>query len=116
MGSDLRASESSLALTSRLALGTVQFGLAYGVANQSGQVALAEAAKIVEEARNRGLDTLDTAIAYGESELRLGRIGIAGWRGVSKLPERVSITRAAKDLEPLRPASASIRRSCDSTR
>jgi aryl-alcohol dehydrogenase-like predicted oxidoreductase len=87
MGSDIDASKGSLALMSRLALGTVQFGLAYGIANQSGQVSLAEAAKIVAQARDHGLDTLDTAIAYGESELRLGQIGISGWRIVSKLPQ-----------------------------
>jgi aryl-alcohol dehydrogenase-like predicted oxidoreductase len=87
MGSDIGASKGSLALMSRLALGTVQFGLAYGIANQSGQVSLAEAAKIVAQAREHGLDTLDTASAYGESEPRLGQIGISGWRIVSKLPQ-----------------------------
>jgi aryl-alcohol dehydrogenase-like predicted oxidoreductase len=71
---------------SRLALGTAQFGLVYGIANNSGQVSPLEAAKIVEQAPERGLDTLDTAIAYGESERRLGQIGVASWRVVSKLP------------------------------
>ena len=33
-----------------------------------------------------GLHTLDTAIAYGESEQRLGEIGIERWRVISKLP------------------------------
>ena len=32
------------------------------------------------------MDTLDTAIAYGESERRLGEIGIGRWRVVTKLP------------------------------
>ena len=70
----------------RLALGTVQFGLPYGVANEGGQVPLAEAQAIVEQARKNGLDTVDTAIAYGDSEERLGRIGLAGWRVITKLP------------------------------
>ena len=73
-------------MTSRLALGTVQFGLRYGVANTSGQVSSGEAAAILQQARAAGIDTLDTAIAYGESEQRLGEIGVEGWRGVSKLP------------------------------
>jgi len=76
-----------LAPMSRLALGTVQFGLRYGVANQGERVSLEEAARIVRHARDGGLDTLDTAIAYGDSELRLGEIGIGGWRVVSKLPD-----------------------------
>ena len=70
----------------RLALGTVQFGLLYGVANQTGQVSRDEAATIIGHAWAAGLDTLDTAIAYGESEQRLGEIGIGQWRVISKLP------------------------------
>jgi aryl-alcohol dehydrogenase-like predicted oxidoreductase len=70
----------------RLALGTVQFGLRYGVANTSGQVAPTAIAAILRRAREAGIDTLDTAIAYGESEARLGDAGVASWRLVTKLP------------------------------
>ncbi len=70
----------------RLALGTVQFGAAYGVANRSGQTTRREAATIISRAREAGMDTLDTAIAYGESEQRLGEVGVNDWRLVTKLP------------------------------
>lgn len=70
----------------RLALGTVQFGLNYGIANERGQVDLAEARSIVEYASEYGIDTLDTAIAYGDGEQRLGQIGVQDWQIVSKLP------------------------------
>ena len=73
-------------LSSRLALGTAQFGLRYGIANRTGQVAHGEAARIVERARSAGLDTIDTAIAYGDSESTLGEVGVAAWCIVSKLP------------------------------
>ncbi|MEP7242283.1 MAG: aldo/keto reductase [Gammaproteobacteria bacterium] len=73
-------------MNKRLALGTVQLGVPYGVANQQGQVPREEAAAIVAHARLAGLDTLDTAIAYGTSESRLGEIGVGEWRVVSKLP------------------------------
>jgi len=73
-------------MASKLALGTAQFGLKYGIANGRGQVALDEVAAIVRFAWQKGIDTLDTAVAYGESETRLGRIGVTGWRVVSKLP------------------------------
>jgi hypothetical protein len=62
----------------KLALGTVQFGRPYGIANQSGQVSRAEAKVILALARSAGIDTLDTAIAYGESETCLGAVGAAG--------------------------------------
>jgi aryl-alcohol dehydrogenase-like predicted oxidoreductase len=70
----------------RLALGTVQFGMNYGIANQSGQVTPDEARSIVALSRASGLDTLDTAMSYGDSEQRLGQIGVNDWRIVSKLP------------------------------
>jgi aryl-alcohol dehydrogenase-like predicted oxidoreductase len=70
----------------KLALGTVQIGLAYGVANQGGAVALPEVAAILEQARALGIDTLDTAVAYGESEEVLGRLGTEGFAIISKLP------------------------------
>ncbi len=73
-------------MNSRLALGTVQFGLPYGIANRTGQVSLREAAAILTCARAGGVETLDTAIAYGESEQRLGEIGVGGWQVISKLP------------------------------
>jgi aryl-alcohol dehydrogenase-like predicted oxidoreductase len=71
----------------KLALGTVQFGLPYGVANATGQVERAAVAAVLKHARQAGINTLDTAIAYGESEQRLGEAGVEGWRIVSKLPE-----------------------------
>lgn len=72
--------------TGRLAVGTVQFGLPYGIANRTGQVPLHEAAAILARARDAGIDTLQTAIGYGDSEQRLGQIGVGHWRVVSKLP------------------------------
>ena len=73
-------------VSSRIALGTVQFGLSYGIANRFGQVSRKEAAAILVHALAAGLDTLDTAIAYGDSELQLGEIGVQQWQVISKLP------------------------------
>lgn len=70
----------------RLALGTVQFGLPYGVANKSGQVSRAEAKLMLRLAFENGIDTLDTAMAYGESEKYLGEIGVETFKVVTKLP------------------------------
>lgn len=70
----------------KLALGTAQFGLAYGIANIEGQVTGDAAGKILARAREAGMNTIDTAIAYGQSEQRLGEAGVEGWQIVSKLP------------------------------
>jgi aryl-alcohol dehydrogenase-like predicted oxidoreductase len=70
----------------KLALGTAQFGLDYGVANISGQTSLREVERIIHRARLAGIDMLDTAAAYGSSEQVLGEIGLNGWKVVSKVP------------------------------
>jgi aryl-alcohol dehydrogenase-like predicted oxidoreductase len=70
----------------RLAIGTAQFGLSYGVANQGGKVSLNEVKKILAHARQSGINLLDTAIAYGDSENVLGGVGIDQWEVITKLP------------------------------
>ena len=47
----------------RLALGTVQFGLDYGISNRAGEVQDQELDAILALARQLGVDTLDTAQA-----------------------------------------------------
>jgi aryl-alcohol dehydrogenase-like predicted oxidoreductase len=59
---------------SKLGLGTVQFGVAYGVSNTGGQVALPVARAIVERARHSGMRLIDTAPAYGTSEAVVGQL------------------------------------------
>ncbi len=58
---------------SRLMLGTVQFGLDYGVANKSGQPPYEAARDMVAAAWAAGVNCFDTAAAYGNSEEVLGR-------------------------------------------
>jgi aryl-alcohol dehydrogenase-like predicted oxidoreductase len=72
---------------SRLAIGTAQFGMAYGIANRLGQVQPNAIATMLEVATQAGVDTLDTAINYGNSEAALGRAGVGPFRVVTKLPE-----------------------------
>lgn len=69
----------------KLALGTVQFGLDYGIANCRGRVPVDEVVQILQMARAAGVDTLDTAIGYGDSEAVLGHAGVAGFRVITKV-------------------------------
>ena len=68
----------------KLALGTVQFGLDYGVTNQDGQVTIEEVESILDFAKVNGIDTLDTASRYGNSEQVLGDAGVDGYQIVTK--------------------------------
>lgn len=70
----------------RLALGTVQFGLPYGIANQAGKVSRPEAKAMLQLAADSDIDTLDTAIAYGDSENCLGEVCTQNFKLVTKLP------------------------------
>lgn len=62
-------------VSSRLGLGTVQFGLDYGVTNAAGRVAPEDVNSILDRAASDGISTLDTAFLYGESEAVVGRSG-----------------------------------------
>ncbi len=71
----------------KLALGTVQFGLDYGVSNTQGQVCPEEVNRILTFAKQQGINTLDTAPAYGNSEEVLGKTGLATqFDIISKIP------------------------------
>lgn len=59
--------------SARLGVGTVQFGLAYGVTNQVGKVGVEEAASILRFARQNDITTIDTAALYGDSEATIGQ-------------------------------------------
>lgn len=56
-----------------LCLGTVQFGMKYGINNQIGrQPARDESFEMLNYAVDHGIDTIDTAAAYGEAEEIIG--------------------------------------------
>lgn len=76
---------------SQFMLGTVQFGRDYGIANKTGQPPYPKVLEILECAAANGVNCLDTAATYGESEKVLGNamreLGIAGQMVVvSKTP------------------------------
>lgn len=82
----------------RIALGTAQFGMHYGIANKKGQVPVEEAALMVAYASACGISVIDTAIAYGESEACLGQVGVNQFAIVTKLPgvpDNIDISDAA---------------------
>ena len=56
----------------KLVLGTVQLGMNYGLNNTHGQPTKEESLLILDEALAAGIDTFDTAYAYGNAEEVLG--------------------------------------------
>jgi aryl-alcohol dehydrogenase-like predicted oxidoreductase len=68
----------------KLALGTVQFGLDYGVTNNSGKVQIKEVRSILEFAKNNDINVLDTAARYGNSEEVLGSADVGDFQVITK--------------------------------
>lgn len=57
----------------KLGLGTVQFGVPYGVANARGKLSDAETGRVIDLAVAAGIEMIDTASGYGDAEEVLGR-------------------------------------------
>ena len=57
---------------SKIILGTVQFGLNYGINNTRGKTPIQEVYPILDFAYSKGVMTLDTASGYGDSEEIIG--------------------------------------------
>jgi aryl-alcohol dehydrogenase-like predicted oxidoreductase len=56
----------------KIALGTVQFGLDYGISNSRGKIPKNEVFEILNKAYNFKIKILDTAESYGKSEQLIG--------------------------------------------
>jgi len=68
----------------KLAIGTVQFGLDYGVTNQIGKTSTDEVKRILEHAKNQNIQMIDTSPAYGESEEVLGKQNLDSFKVITK--------------------------------
>ncbi|HMO61130.1 MAG TPA: aldo/keto reductase [Ferruginibacter sp.] len=83
-------------LSHKLGLGTVQFGLKYGISNTSGQTTAPEVSRILQYAATQGITVIDTASAYGNAEAVLGENDLSSFSVVSKFitPDSVNTIEA----------------------
>ena len=79
-------------LFSKLAIGSAQFGMNYGIANKSGMVENHEMKKILDLAFQSGIDTIDTAINYADSEKKIGKYLLSNksknWKIITKISSK----------------------------
>lgn len=74
-------------LNHRIEIGGVQFGSIYGVSNTSSrEVSYSEVSNILNYAQSVGINCIDTAISYGDSERKLGAHGVSNYQVITKLP------------------------------
>jgi len=69
---------------SKIALGTVQFGVNYGINSIGGKVKSSEAVDILNYAYSKNISLLDTAPSYGNSEKVLGDANINNFEIITK--------------------------------
>lgn len=97
----------------RIALGTAQFGLDYGITNVGGRLGDDAAREVLRAAEAHGWTLLDTAGGYGDSEERLGALlrGQTGtsWEIITKTPAANKENFAPHDLAPFQAAWAASR-------
>lgn len=85
-------------LIKKIVLGTVQFGLDYGINNLSGQVPQVEVDAILNLAHQGGIGILDTSAVYGNSEIVLGNSLIKleqDFKIISKYPQSTDSVETA---------------------
>ena len=70
----------------KLGLGTVQWGLPYGIANQHAVTSPDVVTKLLTTARSFGIKVLDTASLYGKSEAVLGKNDLNDFKIITKTP------------------------------
>jgi aryl-alcohol dehydrogenase-like predicted oxidoreductase len=70
----------------RIVLGGAQLGLPYGILNGGETLSREEVARILDTAVDLGIDSIDTAIAYGQSESIIGETSQNRFSIISKLP------------------------------
>ena len=70
---------------SKLALGTANFGLEYGVKNLHTKLSDPEIGDIIKVANEAGIKTVDTAQAYGNCEQRLAPLLNSKFEVVTKV-------------------------------
>ena len=75
-------------LPMRLGLGTVRFGLNYGLGDFRGKVSSQEVKRIIDLAESNGISYIDTASSYGNSEQILGQglVGKKNFKLTTKTP------------------------------
>jgi aryl-alcohol dehydrogenase-like predicted oxidoreductase len=80
----------------KIGIGSANFGSNYGINNPNGKIATEEVKRIIMCARSFGIDTIDTAAGYGDSEPVLGDCGVKDFHVITKIdpraqtPERIN--------------------------
>ena len=82
----------------KLVLGTAQLGMAYGVNNYKGQPNSKESESIIKLAISNGIEYLDTAREYGDSEKVIGKVVKGSWASRVQIITKLSALSACSNI------------------
>ena len=71
----------------KIVIGTANFGMDYGIGNNQKKLSDSDILDIINTSKKIGVDTIDTAISYGNSLNRLGKFGIDNFKIITKFPK-----------------------------
>lgn len=80
----------------KIILGTVQFGIKYGINNKNDKPSKTQAFAILDEARRSGIERLDTADAYGDAVDVIGKYHLS--HNAFKILSKFSFSDNGKDV------------------
>jgi aryl-alcohol dehydrogenase-like predicted oxidoreductase len=83
----------------KLGLGTVQFGIDYGVYNKSKIISDFEVNKILNTANKFKISYIDTAQDYGNSEKKIGKFDTSDFKIITKISKDVHYDDVRKSIE-----------------
>ncbi len=82
----------------KLVLGTAQLGMAYGINNYKGQPDSTESESIIKLAISNGIEYLDTAREYGDSEKVIGKAVKGSWASRVQIITKLSALSACSNI------------------
>ena len=82
----------------KLVIGSAQWGMDYGISNSKGKTDIDEIAKILSTANKHGINTLDTASAYGDAEKIIGKLS----KGNNEIITKIGIGNKNQNSKQLR--------------
>ena len=70
----------------KLALGSAQWGMNYGISNNYGKSSLSQIDEILSYAYKQNITLIDTACDYGDAEMQLGKANLSKFNIITKTP------------------------------
>lgn len=87
----------------KLILGTVQMGLDYGINNSAGKISFENSCAILSKAFELGINTLDTAEAYGNAHQIIGKFHNLNknirFNIITKIPHDTNVNKIEEKIE-----------------